>query len=217
MESGILRRYRDREWILEAFADEVNLFLKRKIRSNRLSHRSPSSLSPRLVRHYQNLGCIDPPDRDGKQAVYGYRHFLQAVLVRLLQAEGLPANRIIELVPRNDVPALENMLATTAEIGITPSMNAPLPVDDIDGFDGFDDIVRRLEPTGRTSGRRRESTEREPSAGRKAAVADWTRIEVLPGVEIHLSRNLSHASLIERRKRLARELAKALDDYLASS
>jgi hypothetical protein len=54
--------------------------------------------SPRSFRHYQTLGCIDVPERVGKRAVYGYRHFVQALLVRKLLWEHLPAERLATLM-----------------------------------------------------------------------------------------------------------------------
>jgi hypothetical protein len=38
----------------------------------------------RSFRHYQTLGCIDPPEKEGRQASYQFRHFVQALLVRKL-------------------------------------------------------------------------------------------------------------------------------------
>lgn len=52
----------------------------------------------RSFRHYQTLGCIDPPERDGKQVAYGFRHLSQALLVRKLLGERLASERITELV-----------------------------------------------------------------------------------------------------------------------
>ena len=44
----------------------------------------------RTVRYYQSIGLLDRPVRyDGRKAIYGYRHLLQMVCVKLLQAQGL--------------------------------------------------------------------------------------------------------------------------------
>ncbi|MCB9759085.1 MAG: MerR family transcriptional regulator [Alphaproteobacteria bacterium] len=44
----------------------------------------------RTLRYYQTLGVLDRPLRyDGRRAVYGHRHLLQAVCTKLLQARGL--------------------------------------------------------------------------------------------------------------------------------
>jgi DNA-binding transcriptional MerR regulator len=38
----------------------------------------------RTLRYYQTLGCLDAPDKDGRRAIYGFRHYLQALLIRKL-------------------------------------------------------------------------------------------------------------------------------------
>ncbi len=44
----------------------------------------------RTVRYYQTVGLVDRPLRyEGRQAVYGFRHLLAVVAVKLLQARGL--------------------------------------------------------------------------------------------------------------------------------
>ena len=44
----------------------------------------------RTVRYYQSIGLLDRPVRyDGRKAIYAYRHLLQMVCVKLLQAQGL--------------------------------------------------------------------------------------------------------------------------------
>ena len=60
--------------------------------------RSSPSFTPRSFRHYQTLGCIDPPARSGKQAMYGFRHYLQALLVRKLLWERVPSEQISSLL-----------------------------------------------------------------------------------------------------------------------
>ena len=60
--------------------------------------RISQTLVPRTFRHYQTLGCVDAPEKRGRNASYGHRHFLQALLVRRLLADGVPARRMPELV-----------------------------------------------------------------------------------------------------------------------
>jgi DNA-binding transcriptional MerR regulator len=44
----------------------------------------------RGVRYYQTIGVLGKPLRyDGRRAVYGYRHLLELVTIKLLQAQGL--------------------------------------------------------------------------------------------------------------------------------
>jgi DNA-binding transcriptional MerR regulator len=52
----------------------------------------------RSYRHYQTLGCIDPPEKVGHRASYQYRHMVQALLIRKLLWERVPAEQIAVLM-----------------------------------------------------------------------------------------------------------------------
>ena len=62
------------------------------------STRSSQEFTPRSFRHYQTLGCIDPPTRVGRQARYGFRHYLQGLVVRKLLWERVPSEQITRLM-----------------------------------------------------------------------------------------------------------------------
>jgi hypothetical protein len=72
--------------------------------------------SSRSFRHYQTLGCIDAPDRVGKEVVYGFRHFVQALLVRRLLWERLPSERIVTLMAGRSTEETKRMLFEGIEI-----------------------------------------------------------------------------------------------------
>jgi hypothetical protein len=44
----------------------------------------------RLLRHYVSMGVVDKPSREGRDALYGFRHLVQFVAARRLLAEGFP-------------------------------------------------------------------------------------------------------------------------------
>ncbi|MEY3394287.1 MAG: hypothetical protein RL346_523 [Verrucomicrobiota bacterium] len=46
--------------------------------------RVSDSFTVRTLRYYQTLGCLDTPDKDGRRAIYGFRHYLQALIIRKL-------------------------------------------------------------------------------------------------------------------------------------
>lgn len=54
-------------------------------------------ITERSIRYYRTLGLIDPPGLGGGQG-FGEKHRLQLIAVRLLQAQGVPLNRIRELL-----------------------------------------------------------------------------------------------------------------------
>ncbi|MBS0002843.1 MAG: hypothetical protein KFF45_07180, partial [Thioalkalivibrio sp.] len=82
-----------------------------------------SRVSPVLVartfRHYTTLSCIEPGRRVGRRVVYGLRHFLQALLVRRLLADGVPARRMAELVTGSD-EELKRMILDGVEMVLRP-------------------------------------------------------------------------------------------------
>ncbi len=48
----------------------------------------------RLLRHYGSMGVVDKPSREGRDALYGFRHLVQFVAARRLLAEGFPLAKI---------------------------------------------------------------------------------------------------------------------------
>jgi DNA-binding transcriptional MerR regulator len=48
----------------------------------------------RTVRYYQTIGLVDRPEREGREAIYTWRHLLQVVAVKRLQVRGEPLSRI---------------------------------------------------------------------------------------------------------------------------
>lgn len=60
----------------------------------------------RLLRHYVSVGAVDKPLREGRDAVYGFRHLAQYLAVRRLLAEGFPLAKIARYtsaVPTDDL------------------------------------------------------------------------------------------------------------------
>ena len=48
----------------------------------------------RLLRHYVSMGVVDKPSREGRDALYGFRHLIQFVAARRLLTEGFPLAKI---------------------------------------------------------------------------------------------------------------------------
>lgn len=79
----------------------------------------------RTVRYYQTIGLVDRPDRDGREAVYGWRHLLQVVAVKRLQAQGEPLSRIQAALAGVSTGSLEAALGLGA--GPPPPPVSPRP------------------------------------------------------------------------------------------
>jgi hypothetical protein len=70
----------------------------------------------RSFRHYQTLGCVDPPEKDGHRASYGFRHLVQALLVRKLLWERVPSEQIAVLMAGRGTDETERMFLGGVEM-----------------------------------------------------------------------------------------------------
>ncbi len=118
------------------------------------------TLVPRTFRHYVTLGCIQPGRREGRRAVYDYRHFLQTMLVRRLLWERVPADRIASLIARKNTWEMERLFLGGVRF--------------VAGSE--------VEPTANLANCNRLSED--------ARSEIWSRTLVAPGVELHLQNDV---------------------------
>lgn len=152
----------------------AKLLLVGKVVDSRISH----TLVPRTFRHYQTLGCIDVPEKHGRNALYGYRHFLQALLVRRLLADGVPARRMQELVSGSD-DGLKRLILGGVEMVMRPG--------------GGGEAAARPNPYQATLRACAENT-----------VSAWLRVALGEGIELHLSDKQPKLTPEQRRQMLKR-------------
>ena len=89
--------------------------------------RVSSSFTVRTLRHYQTLGCLDAPGKDGRRAIYGFRHYLQALLIRkLLYLRCSPGSIQLTLKGQTDAQYKE-MLFADLQIALSEQSVARLP------------------------------------------------------------------------------------------
>ena len=85
------------------------------------SARASQEFSTRTFRHYQTLGCIDPPQRVGRKASYSFRHYLQGLLLRKLLWERVPSTQMVAVMRGRTVAEYKNLLFEGIEI--VPSLS----------------------------------------------------------------------------------------------
>ena len=78
-----------------------------------------SSFTVRTLRHYQTLECLDKPEKNGRLAIYGFRHYLQALLIRKLLYLRYSPDQIRETLNVKTNKRYKEMLF--ADINIAPS------------------------------------------------------------------------------------------------
>jgi len=125
------------------------------------------TFTERSFRHYQTLGCISVPEKQGRAASYGFRHFLQALLVRKLLWERLPAEQIATTLGDRGTEELERMLLGGVE------------------------MVARAGGGGDEAG---------SSGSAPGPVERWSRVRVVPGLELHISADLPRFKPAELRR-----------------
>jgi len=92
----------------------------------------------RLLRHYVSMGVVDKPTREGRDALYGFRHLVQFVAARRLLAEGFPLAKIAKYTGTVPTDALTSYLekpdrTSEAELLVaafrseSPSLRTPAP------------------------------------------------------------------------------------------
>jgi DNA-binding transcriptional MerR regulator len=140
--------------------------------------RISQTLVPRTFRHYVTLGCIDPGRRAGRRATYGYRHFLQALLVRRLLADGVPARRMPEMVSGSSAE-LKRLILGGVEMVMRPG-----------GGGEAETRPNRYQETLR--------------ACAENSVSGWLRVALGEGIEIHVSDKRPKVTPEQRRQMLKR-------------
>jgi hypothetical protein len=115
-----LQQLEDEEWSVSAqdLVDWVNHTAERFLPSHTQgkSQRVSERLSLRTMRHYQTLGCIDAPVREGREARYGFRHYLQALLVRKMLWQRVPSEQMAEILPSRTISEYKNLLLQGIEL-----------------------------------------------------------------------------------------------------
>lgn len=128
--------------------------------------------SERTIRFYVTRGIVTPPEGRGTAAVYGYRHLLQVLGVKLRQMEGGTLTSIARDLADTPGDVLERRIASV----LGTSLPAPERL-----------TLGKDVPTGRV-GRAVASWLREPEEGTQEFVAsDWRRIVVARGLELHVA------------------------------
>lgn len=161
---------RGAEWDLEGLVREANARLPHHLPEDPGNLRVREAVTARLVRHYTTLGMLDEPARAGREARYSARHLLQLLVVRRLMAEGHGASALGDLARRKSDAELLAML----EGGVALTANPTTPA--LGYLAGLREQYRMPPHPAPLS-----LDAEPPSAGLR-----WHRLEVAPGLELHV-------------------------------
>lgn len=106
---------------LPKFVERVNSLTERFGRGpGRCDGRVNEEFTGRTVRHYQSKGIIDPPMKEGKEAFYGYRHVLQALLIRRMLMRKISAEKIADFLEGKDNEVYLKLLTEGISMSVGP-------------------------------------------------------------------------------------------------
>lgn len=118
----------------------------------------------RTIRFYVTRGLVQSPDGKGTAAVYGYRHFLQVLAIKLRQMEGAT----LDVLAREFAGFTGDMIERRVAAALGPSLPAPSAL--------------AIARPGR--GRTARANAQWRSATASAPVVRCRRLLVAPGVEL---------------------------------
>ena len=190
-------------WSLNEFVRVLNSLLPQFLPVQKAHTRVREDITPRLVRYYTTQGMLDEPLKEGREARYTYRHLLQLLVVRRLLAEGYGASAIDNLATSKDNTELESLLQGGVQLALTTA-NPAL------GF--LQQIKERqslpISPTPATA--LAKSTHADTVAYPQAATSNWTRMEILPGLEIHIREDFNYPHSPQEQQNLLQYMAQQL-------
>ena len=162
----------------------------------------------RMVRYYSTGGLISPPEsRQGVSAVYGYLHLLQLLVIKRLQAEHLPIRKIRELVDGRTEERLEQLLGVEAG-GPTSALTRNSAIEYLESL-----LPNR--PAKAASPHAASFAVAEEPARYAAGVSSsaWTRVEIEPGLELHIRGDNCSTRDAKERQRLGRRILTEIENH----
>lgn len=188
-------------WSLDEFVQVANELLPQFLPDDRAQSRIREEITPRLVRHYTSLGMLDEPLKEGREARYIYRHLLQMLLVRRLLTEGYGSNAIDQLAKSKTNAELENLLQGGVQLTVAPANPALAYLQQIQQRTGDRSVA--AEAVGAPVPPTAPVPLLPPSS-------QWIRIEILPGLELHIRNDFTTPSSSQAQQTLMQLLLAAL-------
>lgn len=173
----------------------------------------------RTLRYYLAEGLLSPAsDKQGTASVFGYVHLLQLLVVKKLQSEHLPIRKIKELVGGRTERELERLLGLDARK--TGAKNETLSY--LEKL-----LTRSTSPAASSSAPRNQNFDSPAATNRPApnlaaqrhsapsGLASWSRVEIEPGLELHVRGDYTSPLDTKEVRRLTRLIQNALEGQRA--
>jgi DNA-binding transcriptional MerR regulator len=166
----------------------------------------------RTIRYYIAEGLIQSTDeKQGTASVFSYLNLLQLVAVKKLQAEHFPIRKIREVVAGKSEQELETLLGIGQESG-TKGDEARRYLESLLTSSSARDLRSAKVESARIP--RRSTTPQSPqSQTAGAAPGSWQRVEIEPGLELHIRSDYSPPATSARTRSLAERIRGILNKW----
>lgn len=173
----------------------------------------------RTVRYYLSEGLLSPAsEKQGTASVFGYLQLLQLIVVKKLQSEHLPIRKIKELVDGRTERDLERLLGIDGK-----------PTSKNEALSYLEKLLTKSASPITRAGARNQSDISSPLSRKGAprpsgsplqgdassSPATWERVEIEPGLELHVRRDYVLADDSKELRRLTRLLINAIEGHSA--
>jgi DNA-binding transcriptional MerR regulator len=166
----------------------------------------------RTVRYYLAEGLLTPAeDKQGTASVFGYLHLLQLLAVKKLQAEHLPIRKIKELVGGRTERELERLLGADDK-----------HKEKNEAIDYLESLLtaRAPAPSPLKAAASHSNVSSQPlpqqARQRQKGGSHWSRIEIEPGLELHLRDDYEPPREAKRLERLAHTIIQSISRKLGN-
>ncbi len=224
------------EWLIDDFVEVANQLLPRYLSEIKGNTKVKEEINPRLVRHYTSQKLIDEPIRKNRYAFYNYRHLLQFLLVRRLLSDGIGAAAIGDLLTTKTNKELKSLLIGGIQIHLTTVHPAVTETANNPALAYLTNLKREKQNHSPTTN---QSTKKTRSYSNKAAInhnlanipenktlendkssrllsnsSQWTHLEVLEGLELHIRDDFAYPSSIKEQESLNQHLIHIFTQWL---
>ena len=166
----------------------------------------------RTIRYYIAEGLIQATDeKQGTSSVFSYLNLLQLVAVKKLQAEHLPIRKIREVVAGKSEQELETLLGIGQESGTKGDEARRYLESLLTSPSGRD--LRAMTVDGARPPRRSTTPQSPQSQSAGAAPGAWQRIEIEPGLELHIRSDYTPPATSARTRSLAERIRSILNKW----
>jgi DNA-binding transcriptional MerR regulator len=172
----------------------------------------------RTIRYYLSEGLIESPgEKQGTASVFGYLNLLQLVVVKKLQAEHLPIRKIRELVADKSEGELETLLG----FGGASSTKGSKKGGESEAKRYLESLLAPSMPESAPFRARTVTPRAKPTGGRGDASAapvedrgdpspSWQRMEIEPGLELHIRSDYTPPATSAKSKGLVERISQRL-------